>query len=600
MNNQLSNAEAASESRRRRVKWDIAALCSCVLSAIIISTLPHLVIFFDRGEIDYIADGNEAYDLALSRAPYWGESTLRDPFSSPEDRTPSLYSWAQFVPLARLSRALGFSLLHTNILWRIVGGALFGSSLYILFRVLFSTTKRPTLWAFGCAVVCLSDPAFIDGRCFLSSVVSARRLISGNVPLHDAEALRQYRVVTPLLNLSFLLLFAASLFQTRSGRRIWAVAGAICLGLCFHLYFFYWTAAIVASGLYVVLNFVRYMMRRDERPAIARELGLTALIVAGGVAIGGGQVYQNGKTFGDEALKPMLERMSRGRELPPASPTRRMYLRNIWAWGKLAIGAAAAIWLRSRAIALLWCFTAAGFGLVNHAVVTGIEFENSNWSYVYSSFGEACLLASMAFAVDRFEKIPRGLFVFGSVVALTTAAISFAWRAHEALHVPETVWISRVMEEIEPLRGALSELTTNDVLAGPHEANITILFARSAYLFDDPQSFYASLIPDGEVHERHALNAWLLGFDRERYEAIAGDARFAVGLSENPAWTKEAVLAARLKVFDRIEADAGPFLKRYHPNVLFLRADAGKPTRGGSWRSIASSEIWNLWKRMED
>lgn len=600
MNTKIDEADSPDRSSRRPTGWDAVALFGCVIVATALAVSPHFATLRRNGTLDYLADGDDVLYLSIARAPYWGESSVRDPFASPEDRVPSLYSWMQFVPLAELARVLNIPLIHMSLLWRVVGGLLFGASIYMFFRVLFSSTKRPILWALGCSLVCLTDPGFVDGRCFVSSFGLARQMLTGNVLLNKADALPQYRVVTPLLNLAFLLLFATSLFQARSGRRYWVVAGAISLGLCFQLYFFFWTASIVAAALYFVVILAEYLGRRDDRAAISRELALSAVILAGGVALGGGQVYQNTKTFGDEASKPMLQRMSRGQKLPPASPARRMYLRNIWAWGKLAIGAAAAIWLRSGAIALLWCFTAAGFGLTNHAVVTGLEFENFHWNYVYSSFGEACLLASLAFAVDRFGKIPRGLFVVGWFVVLTTTSIAFAWRPYEALHAPEAVWNSKVLEEIEPIRGALSELTINDVLAGPREANIALLFSRSALLFHDPHSSHSSMIPDGEVHERHALNAWLLGFDRLRYAAIAGDARFAAGFSDNPAWTKEAVLAARLKLFDRIEADPRPFMKRYHPNVLLLRVDAPKPTRGGSWRSIASSDVWTLWKRIEE
>ena len=600
MNTQKDVAVLPNGSSRRPIGRDALALFGCVIVAVMLAVSPHFATLRRNGTLDYLADGDDALYLSIARAPYWGESSVRDPFASPEDRVPSLYSWMQFVPLAKLTRILNIPLIHMSILWRVVGGLLFGASIYIFFRVLFSSTKRPILWALGCSLVCLTDPGFVDGRSFLSSLGLARQIATGNVLLNKADALPQYRVVTPLLNLAFLLLFAASLYQARSGRRFWVVAGAISLGLCFQLYFFFWTAAIVAAALYGVLILADYLTRREDRPAITRELGLTALILAGGVALGGGQVYQNTKTFGDQTSKPILERMSRGQKLPPASPARRMYLRNVWAWGKLAVGAVAAIWLRSRAIALLWCFTAAGFGLGNHAVVTGLEFENFHWNYVYSSFGEACLLASFAIAIDRFGKTPLRVFVVGWIVVLTTTSIALGWRPYEAVHAREAVWNSKVLEEIEPLRGALSELTINDVLAGPREVNVALLYSRSALLFHDPHSSHSSMIPDGEVHERHALNAWLLGFDRPGYATIAEDARFAAGFSDNPAWTKEAVLAARLKLFDRIDADPRPFMKRYHPNVLLLRVDASKPTRGGSWRSIASSDVWTLWKRTEE
>ena len=53
----------------------------------------------------------------------------------------------------------------------------------------------------------------------------------------------------------------------------------------------------------------------------------------------------------------------------------------------------------------------------------------------------------------------------------------------------------------------------------PHGRPTSLLFTRAAPLYFEPYG-RGALVPDQDVDERHALNAWLRGLDRPAYEAV--------------------------------------------------------------------------------
>ncbi|HEY2156723.1 MAG TPA: hypothetical protein VGH33_13915, partial [Isosphaeraceae bacterium] len=237
---------------------DDFACLACALLGLVIAISPHLAKWFAEGTLDYVADGDDVLYLAISRVPYYDGWSLRDPFATPDEHVPTLYAWLQFVPLAKLAKLLGLSALRTALLWRAVGGLLLGASLYAIFRQLLGGTRRPTAWALGCALICLTDAGFARGQPLVKSLSILWGLGDPSNRL-GPNGLSQYRVVTPILNLPWLLLLIAVLVPGgRRGWWTWAL-GAICLGLCLQLYFFFWTAALLGIGAYLGIRAVAWL-----------------------------------------------------------------------------------------------------------------------------------------------------------------------------------------------------------------------------------------------------------------------------------------------------------------------------------------------------
>jgi hypothetical protein len=572
--------------------------------AVLLAIAPHLATFAAYGTPEFLADADDIAYLAVARAPYYGENALRDPFSGQWEHVPSLYSWAQFVPLAKLARALDVPLILNGLLWRIIGGALFGGALFLLFRRMFAETKHPTKLALGASLICLADAGFIQGRSFVETTTLLKHLWHATTPFQKPDALAQYRVVTPLLNLPFLLLLVAALLPTTPRTIANALLGVAALGLCVLTYFYLWTAAVVGLSLYFGWLLIEAYFNSPRRAENLRRVRFVAIVLIGGMMLGGGQIIANAHTFADPSYKPILERLSKGFPLAPNDPVRRMYIVNVWLWAKLALGLIAILGWRMRGLRLLWCLTLAGYALANSALVTGLEFENFHWSIVHASMGEIMLLGIGGQLLDRCsctDARRQKLLRLAMAMAMALVVIAFVWRPYEALRAPDSAKNSQVLRELKPLRQTLAALNPNCSLAGaPHAVNVALLYTQSAQLFQEPYTAHLSFIPDREVHERHALNGWLEGFDAQTYATTTTTQRFSGGLFTRPEWEADAVKKNRLGIFNELENPHGAdaLIERFRPCYLLLPADAPPPMRGGAWRLIGHSATWNLWERI--
>jgi hypothetical protein len=557
---------------------------------------PHLTTLARDGTLEYLADNDDVSYLAISRAPYYGELGPRDPFLGRWEKAPVLYSWMQFVPLARLTRLLGLPLILTGLVWRVLGGCVLGIALFVLFRRLFSGTNYPVAWALGCSVICLTDAGFIHGRSFVQDFVLLRHLADGTTPMANPNALPQYRVVTPLLNLPILVLLVASLVP---GGRGWAaslILGVASLGLTILLYFYFWTAAVVALGLYIVILLLDAWWNPERRRLALSRAGFTSTILAGGLALGAPQIYENARTFAEPRYEPILRRCAKPFPLAPDDPARWKCFKNYWVWAKLAIGALGVLALRCSGIGVLWCFTLAGYGLANSAVVTGLEFENFHWLTVCNFTGEVMVLGVLGRFLDR-RPGARGLGL-GAIwlLAGATSVIAAVWRPYEAIKAADSARNTQIQRELRPLRPGLAVLGVDHALAGPTATNVAILYSQCAQLYSHPYSWTFSLVPDEVLHERHALNGWLMGLDLLSYSQIATERNVQF---PRPEWEGGVVRGARARIFEQLsERSDAQLLDRYRPDYLLLPATAPPPRRAGPWILMSKGPAWALWSRV--
>ncbi|MEA5575973.1 hypothetical protein [Anabaena sp. UHCC 0451] len=579
-------------------KQDILAIISCSLIAVVLSILPHLAVFFQHGTFEYLADGDDVVYLAIAKAPYYGEWLLRDPFTRPTDAIPTLYAWLQFVPITKLASLLGIPLILAPVIWRILGGAFLGLSLYILFRLLFENTKRSTFWACVCTIICLCDGGFI-GRSLIENFINLKAVISNGVlprPIGNA-VLPQYRIVTPLLNLPLLLLLPC--FFLPVVRRNWqtALLGGIFLGGCVHLYFFYWTTAFLALGIYGLVYLFLGWRGIISKNRTVEELWFVGLILLGGLIIGLPQIISNSAIFSAPEFKVILERMSRGRKLLLNDPFRMIYLINLWTWLQLIVGAIAIIYFRYFNLVIIWIMTCSGYILMNSAILTGLEFENYHWNYITRPFGEILLLGSFVLIFQNKKIFNRVIKILVVTILLT----GIFGRNYEALHATEPVQYSKILEELRPLRPSLAQIDKNSILAGSFEANVASLFTQGGQLFQFNQTSHSSVVSDSNVLERHALNAWLLGYTLSEYKNLDIDKNFIVGNGDlKPIkWQPESIKKIRLHIFESILSGEREteILRKYSPEYLLLSSDK-KAIRGGKWKVIANSEKWLLWTKI--
>jgi len=206
----------------------------------------------------------------------------------------------------------------------------------------------------GCAVTCLADGGFLRDRSLVESFGFLASMDTGSIPGGNLNGLPQYRVVTPLLNLPFLLLMVASLVPGARRSTATILLGGAALGMCFLLYFFFWTAAVVGLLGSIAGLLVRGGLSRARRAADWSAARAGAAVLGIGVVLGAGQVYDNARTYGSPEVKPVLGRLSRGVRLPEGAPARWRYAGNRWTLAKIIVGGALIAGLGLEGLGLIW------------------------------------------------------------------------------------------------------------------------------------------------------------------------------------------------------------------------------------------------------
>jgi hypothetical protein len=570
----------------------ISSWMCCVLvisAAIMIAIAPHLDRLIRLGDPTYLESGDDVIYLAVARAPFYGESSLRDPFAAPSRHLPTAFAWAQFVPTTAPLGVLQIPFLQTTLAWRVGGAFILGFTLYLLTRRLLPEKRSASFWALVLCLLWLADPGAVDGRPLWRIADFARHWVEGTSD-RLPNGYGVYRVVSPLLNLPFVFLIVLGFAATsRSDRR--AVLTGLCLGIVTLTYFFFWTAMFGAIGMYLLAAVA--LCRRS--PDASREVRFAAIALIVGLFVGGPQIIANGMTFADPAYREALDRVSLGYQFPADDPLRTHYLRSVWGWGYLLLGAIATWRTRSRLLGLLTLTILAGYMLRTSAIVTGLEFENYHWNYIMNGFGVLLLWTLIIRALMQVDSaaVKAAAIAFAALLV----GIAFAHRIYEANNSVESRWIENTISDLTPLGDSIASLSTEVSLVGPVETNVAILFGRCGQLFQTPHTCHRMLISDSEAHERHALNAWLSGISLSEYSAVAdGGFAFSMSHSTRQEWQPQAVAARRIDIFKTLEADSGATLMRKYGPLALLRSSTATPLeRGGRWTVRAKSNKWSLW-----
>lgn len=562
-----------------------AIVCGLVSSAVAIA--PHWAQWRTDGQIEYLASGDDVIYLAVARAAYAGEGRLRDPYSILSEKTPTAFSWYQFVPFTRPLAIAGVSFFQIPLVWRVMGGFCLGITGYILCFYLTDAQPFRSVLAVGLTLILLNDPGTISGRPIVQTLLTMRDYAAGIYRNEFADGIGQYRIVNPLLNYPWMFLVVAAAF---SGMRTWRwiASAGVCVGVCTLLYFFFWTGIVGTLGLYGVIQFIRWRFGSADGFTELRFAALTAII---GLLIGSSQILSNSATFADPAFRGALDRTSLGYHVPSGDPVRTQYLVGVTFFVTSAVTIASLSWKWSNKLAFAGCLTLAGYLLRNSAVVTRLEFENYHWSYLQG------LGISLTWMILGLRVLPSSSWVSFCVLAVGTvvAAFAFVWRAEEPKHCRETISLNETLRELTLLADDLQRLSPDTSLAGPDETRVAILFGRCGQLYNVPHTSHRSLIPDDEVHLRHAANAWLQGVSEEQYRIDARDPHFSMTPSSRPEWQADAVAESRMMLFQEIEKNPTK-IERFQANAILTRRTAPRP-RGDGWIETARTNEWILWTK---
>ena len=576
----------------------IAPALFCGLSGAMIAFVPHISARINHGSWEYYHDQDEILYRLIAKPALAGSWRMTDVFVSADRQFPTTYSWMQFVPTSHLATRLGFDAINLGQFWRIFGGFGLGFSLYCVFRSFRLTSKSPALFAVLCALLALSDAGFVGGRIFYENIRMFVMMQSGVATKPEATAFLAYRVITPLWNLPVAIL-ATSLLSPALFKKDWrfALPAVLMIGLTVSLYFFQWTALIVGAGP-ILLGFIVWDTYQKNDLKKASIMALLVLVM--GFAAGLPQVISNASTFGEFSMKPILDRVGRGQRIPSGDPILTINLVNRWVWGKIVLAILLSCYWRNRGLVIFTSVGFAGYLLANSAILTGIEFENWHWLYVFNPYLAIVIISGLIGWLMEKNRAGMAMTIAGCFVMS-----SLYLRYNEADIAPEAIKVRSWFEGVRLLRNAI--LATNDdervCLAGDPAGHILALsMPGGRLLFHMPHTAHTSLITLEEVHERYVLNEWLKGLTRHSLENRPASEVFKVQISAQtrPEWDREVTRKAQLEVFDRLESDEGEIMiKKYQPDWLVLKKMQPEyiPTRGGKWKKAAESETYCLWKR---
>jgi hypothetical protein len=575
-------------------RGDLIAAALCILVGIALSILPHLLWWPRLGAPIWIADLDDLMYLTFASQAYENHPAyLGNP--NHVSGVPSMYPWLQFVPGILVAKALGLGPLGINFVWRVWAGFSIALGWFLLLR---HYVGRPWVAA-GLTIFLLADIGLLAGRPLVNQATYLVRLVTGdgerhfvttpvlgNVPVLAGipGVCPQWRIITPGLNLVFLLMYLWLLARARTKPTWPRIVGAgVGFGLLFYAYFYYWTAA----GLALVFALVLDASHR--------------------------RVYFNtGWIGGLVGLPPVISSALLKRATSPDWLHRSDLFLPISRFSQLLIPKAALIllvvlglfllWMRRKELSYLWALAASGLILANNQVLTGLEIQNMHWQWYTSGPSLSLLSVLVVVGLARGRGAwPRPVVAGLWILCALYLGLGFYLRTIEATQNRLSISILNDYQRYRTQRFGPSavKLAPNAVMAGDLRfVDLAAVLENQRPLFDYSATFNPE-IDNVDWHTRFVLNDYLRGLDRPTFEAHQ---RKSLSAEVWGPWAHDSVkraenLAARLAVYDRITADPGRVISQFGVRyVALLAGSSSSPGPEESWARIESGPSCDIWE----
>jgi hypothetical protein len=384
-------------------------------------------------------------------------------------------------------------------------------------------------------------------------------------------SLPQWRILNPVTSLPWWLLFLVlTAYAVREPKHVRSFLAGVSLGLLFYIYFYLWTTAVLGLFLSLIVD--------RGRAKTFLTIGFVGLVVGFPsllssthfrMATGDEWLHRTDKFLTVDRLEELL--------IPRVT---------------LVLLGLLAVWVYTRARVWLWlvAMAVAGFLLLNHTVITRLQIENFHWNF---ALGPVIALLTILAIADMGEYLVGSKW-FRAITVITTVCvvISAFWLYVRAIDgVPE----SRIAREaIERFRSAPPPQTLGSVAGDPTYQQLTAIQGAAR-----PLSGYTAVlspIPDAEVDDRFALNAWLRGWDRERFEQSEKQrlANLRWGYESRRPEAAAARLHARLAAYDSVAKDPATAITRYQVTLVARTLEDSENVPEGWERCPALG--WKVWR----
>jgi hypothetical protein len=565
----------------KRTAFPLGVACLAALCGLLMSTLPYFAWHRVAHSSIWIADADEIqYTLIASHAYYWHPMYLSDPTFVKGGQ--SVYSWLQLVPGELVCKAFGLRPIRFGLVLRIFGGLAIGFGWYAL---VWQHVRRPWIALIG-AVFPLTDSGWLVMRPFvhqwtlLASVLLNR---SGEIFAHNPSIHRDWRIISPVVVLPFLILHIWALRRSvENFSPVRVVCSGLAFGLLFFAYFYFWTAAGLALLLGVFVDRARW------------------------------RIYFHTGWIGGLAGVPELARMLLTRQGQGSEWMQRfdefVPIPRLSEHGHFFLSAAlvlitfAIVWYSFRQLLYLWCLCAAGFIMIHQQIFTGLQMENYHWAYL---FCPCMILLLVLLTIDVMERMGmRGRMVEKVLVVavVLNAAAGVYLRGLETIRTKDSQRYSLGYQDYERQHGApeYHPLVAGAVTAGTDD------FVQFAMIVDHVTPlaaaypvFLSPSVSDLEFDRRIALNAYLSGTSREQFEANEtwdlNHLQYGVELRDTVR--RAARLASRLAFFDQISTNPSAAIIHYQVRYIAIPAGSPRPsTLTSEWALLQSGPTWEIWE----
>jgi hypothetical protein len=568
----------------RRFLGELVPIALCIVVGLMMALLPTLVQWFKLGNFIWIGHVDELFYLAVSSQAYFNHPAyLSDPVLVSGGT--SLFRQLPLLPGVWIAWILSLGPLGIDGCWRIAAGVSLAVSWYLLIREFV-----PNRWMVAALVIILlvdcGQPStallFRQVQAFARLVTRSPHLMSG--PFIHA----QWRVPTPALTLSFLLLNLWLVSRARRKPTGWSLAlSGVSFGLVFHVYPYFWTAAAAA------LVFA-FLIDRGHR----RVYLWTSLI---------GGLIGSYRIFYDIMLKLSTSPDWLIRTDKFVHVSRLADLKLPILAGLILVVGFVWIWKQRRELIYVWTMGLSGYVLFKHGVLTGLDIENYHWMYVWAPCCSLLLLLMVVAILPREGPRARVALMGVMVVGLADAGMGLCLRVAESLQSQAGLELVQSWHEYQTQRidSGARRFVPNATAAGEFQFTNFAAIIENQRPLDNYWVFLSPQVTDAEWDERVALNSFLLAEDRVTYEAEQ-----RTGFQVNSAkggwgpWTRDAAVAAhrvrsRLAAFDQVVTDPEAALNRYRVRYLGIRTGQPPPAYviQRQWTRVQEGPFWQVWER---
>jgi hypothetical protein len=555
----------------------------CIVVGLAMALLPPLVQWFKLGYFIWIGNGDELFYLAVSSQAYFNHPAyLADPVLV-SDGT-SLFRQLPLLPGVWFAWIFALGPLGIDGSWRVLAGVSLAVTWYLLIREF--VPSRSVVAAL--VIILLVDSGQLTAALMFRQAQAFARLVSASPNLVSGDFLhRQWRLATPALTQAYLLLNLWLVSRARRAPTKWSLAlSGVSFGVLFHVYPYYWTAAVAALVL-------AFLLDRGHR----RVYLWTSLI---------GGLISSYRIFYDIMLKrgtspdwlirsDKFVRVSRLADvMPPILAGLILVVAFVW------------IWKYRRELIYVWTMGLSGYVLFRHHFLTGLNIENYHWMYVSAPCCSVLLLLMVVALLPREGPRVRAALTGVMVISLADAGMGLGLRVAESLLVPAGLGLVQACSEYQAQRidSGARRFVPNATAAGEIDFTNFAAILENQRPLDNYWVFLSPQVKDSEWDERVALNSFLLAEDRATYETKQRTG-FQVGPGRGwGPWTRDPAVSAhrvraRLAAFDRVVADPEAALNRYRVRYVGLRIGQTPSAYLGKrqWTRIQDGPFWQVWER---